>query len=449
MTTDFSSAFFSTLEMDRVFSTANQLRQMTRFEWALCSAMEDAGIAAKGSSGAVGALLDTEFVDRTQLLSEARLAGNLAIPFLRQLTAAVGERNPEAAGMIHLGATSQDVLDTALVLQSRDALALILDSVTRLDGALTRHAHIHAGTVLAGRTWLQQGSPTTLGLKIAGWIDALRRHRQRLQAARERVLVVQFGGAVGTLGALGDRGAEVSLLLARKLELAEPNLPWHTHRDRFVEIAAVMGMLVGALGKMARDVSLLMQTEVGEVLEPAGEGRGGSSAMPHKRNPVASAMILAAAARVPGLVATMMGAMAQEHERGLGNWQAEWETYPEIFRLAAAALERAIEIADGMVVRPGRMAENLASTGGLAFTEDVSAALAGRMGREMAHSLVEKAAHDAVERGQTLREALLATPEVRAHFDEAAIDRLLDPGNSPGSARRFVHRVIGDDDAVR
>jgi 3-carboxy-cis,cis-muconate cycloisomerase len=443
------SPFFSTPEMDRIFSLANQLRQMARFEWALSSALESAGLASDGAAAAMEPFLDAEFVDVPSLCKEAQQAGNLAIPFVRQLTAAVRERNEDASRWIHFGATSQDVLDTALVLQTRDALALLLARIEDLDGYLAEQARAHVGTVMAGRTWLQDGPPVTLALKIAGWLAALRRHKQRLQAAGEHAVMLQFGGAVGTLAALGEKSADVSAALAAKLNLREPELPWHAHRDGLVEVATALGLLIGTLGKMARDVSLLMQTEVAEVLEPAGEGRGGSSTMPQKRNPVASAVILAAATRAPGLVATLLAAMTQEHERGLGNWQAEWETYPELFKLAAVALERAIEIAGGMEAFPERMAANLDASQGLAMAEAVSITLSAHIGRERAHELVRQASHRALDEKRHLRNILLATPEVRVHLGEAEIDQLLDVRNYLGSAQRFVERVLGGPDASR
>lgn len=449
MTIDSIAPLFSTPAMDRVFSLDNQLRQMTRFEWALSGALESAGVAAAGSAAAIQPLLDAAFIDRAALLSEARNAGNIAIPFVRQLTTAVRERSAGAAQSIHLGATSQDVLDTAVVLQTREALALIGADIDELIRQFTVQAHAHAGTMLAGRTWLQAGPPTTLGLKIAGWVAALRRHRRRVESAAASATVLQFGGAVGTLAALGEKGPEISAALAKALDLREPELPWHTHRDRFVEVACALGMLVGTLGKIARDVSLMMQTEVGELFEPAAEGRGGSSAMPHKRNPVASAMILAAATRVPSLVATLLAAMPQEHERGLGNWQAEWETYPDIFRLTSVSLDRCLEIARGMEVRPERMARNLDATRGLAMSEAVSVALAQHVEREAAHRLVEEATRRAIVKNSSLRDVLLATPEVREHLTEAEIDRLLDPNHYLGSARIFIERVLGDSDALR
>jgi 3-carboxy-cis,cis-muconate cycloisomerase len=443
-----TSPFSSTPEMERVFSLRNQLQQMTRFEWALCGALEQAGLAGAGSADAMGPLLDAAFVDVPALLKQAREVGNLAIPLVAQLTAAVRARSGLAANSIHLGATSQDVLDTAMVLQGREALALIVTQLEALDALLVRQARTHTETVLAGRTWLQDGPPVTLGLKIAGWIAALRRHKERIAQASSRFLVLQFGGAVGTLAALGDKGEAVSAALAQRLGLKEPQLPWHAHRDNVAEMAAVMGMLTGTLGKIARDVSLLMQTQVAEVLEPAGDGRGGSSTMPHKRNPVASAVMLAAATRVPGLVATLLSTMTQEHERGLGNWQAEWETLPEIFRLTAASLERAVEIAEEMDVRPEKMAANLVAAHGLAMSEAVSAALAAQLGREQAHALVERAAQRAIAEQRNFQDVLNEMPAIGEHLTAAEIERLLDPRNYLGSARRFTERVLGAEDAA-
>jgi 3-carboxy-cis,cis-muconate cycloisomerase len=442
-------SLFSTPQMDRVFSIENQLTNMVRFEWALSSALESAGLASEGTATAMEPLLGGAFVDVPSLFEQARQSGNIAIPFVRQLTAEVRRRNEAASHSIHLGATSQDVLDTALVLQMREALGLVFASIDELEHHLTGHARTHALTVLAGRTWLQNGPPVTLGLKIAGWIAALRRHRDRLRAAGARALVLQFGGAVGTLAALGDKGPAVSAALARTLDLREPEMPWHAHRDNLVEVAAGLGLLVGTLGKMARDVSLLMQTEVAEVFEPGAEGRGVSSTMPHKRNPVASATILAAATRVPALVSSLLSAMVQEHERGLGNWQAEWEIYPELFRVTAAALDRAIEIASGLEVRTERMAENLDAMHGLALAEAVSIALAPRIGRERAHDLVQHASQRSLADDRHLRDVLLEMPEVREHLGHAEIETVLDPRNYLGSARIFIERVLGGSDAAR
>jgi 3-carboxy-cis,cis-muconate cycloisomerase len=449
MSEESNSQFFSTPEMDQVFSLSNQLRHMVRFEWALSAALEAAGLAGKGASAAIEPFLNTDFVDVPALFAHGKKSGNLVIPLVHQLTAAVGTRDEKAAYAIHLGATSQDVLDTALVLQIREALELIESNLQRLDEQFAKQARMHADTVLAGRTWLQAGPPVTLGLKIAGWLAALRRHRKRIESAGKRAVVLQFGGAVGTLAALGDKGSEVSSVLARKLDLREPVIPWHAHRDNLVEVATSLGLLAGTLGKIARDVSLLMQAEVAELFEPADEGRGGSSTMPHKRNPVACAVILASAARVPALISTLLSSMGHEHERGLGNWQAEWEIYPEIFRLTSAALDRTAEIARGMEIDPEKMRANIEASHGLIMAEAVSVALAMHIGRERAHRLLERVSLRAVAGKQHLRASLKSDAEIRAYLTEAEIDTAIDPQNYLGSTAKMIARVLGETDAVR
>jgi len=438
-----STAFlFSTPEMTETFSFLRQLRAMMRFEWALTCALEKQGIAEAGSGRVLEKLLDARFVEKELLERDAFEAGNIAIPFVNLLTAEVKRENEPAARAIHLGATSQDVLDTALVLQMQEALRLILAAIDRLDLALAKQVQTHAETVMTGRTWLQPGPPTTFGLKLAGTLAALRRHRARIHAAADRALVVQFGGAVGTLAALGSAGIEVSTELARILELKEPEIPWHTQRDNLAEMAEVLALLVGSLGKFAKDIALLMQTEVGEASEPTGEGRGSSSTMPQKQNPVACATVLACGARAPGLVATMLVAMPQEHERGLGLWQAEWETLPEIFQLAASALARSIEIIDGLKVDANRMASNLDATLGRAQSEAVSAALAQRVGRVAAHEILRRAIAKSRETGQHLSVILKTFPEVTAHLTDSEIDLLLQPRAYLGSTRHFIKRVL-------
>ena len=435
---------FSTPAMDAIFSLSHQLACMTRFEWALLAALEANGILQGGSAKALEPLVEAEFVDVDAILAESLQAGNIAIPFVRAFTTAVRERDEMVARFVHFGATSQDVLDTALVLQIGEALALFESELAQLGASLERLVRAHGQTILNGRSWLQAGPPVTLGLKIASWLNAIRRHRERLASAAPRVLVLQFGGAVGTLASLGDRGAAVSAGLAEKLGLREPAMPWHTQRDNLGEVGTALGLLVGTLGKMGRDISLLMQTEVGEVAEPHAPGRGGSSTMPHKRNPVASAVLLAAAIRVPALVATLLQSMVQEHERGLGGWQAEWEALPEIFRLTSASLARAIELADGLEVNPDRMQFNLQANLGLGLSEAVVAALAAPIGRDEAHRILERAAQQAMAQNRPLREILTAMPEVCAYLTESDFDRLFNPQNYLGSTRRFIERVLGE-----
>lgn len=449
MSSDTIGFLFSTPAMTETFSLSRQLRAMMQFEWALTCALEECGLAEVGSGEAIKRHLEARFVDLDALQAEAFEAGNIAIPFVRQLTSKVKSEDENAARTIHLGATSQDVLDTALILQMRDALHLIADSIERLDRALEKQVRDHADTVLTARTWLQPGPPTTFGLKLAGTLSALRRHRLRLDEVARHDLVLQFGGAVGTLASLGSSGRSVSGNLARILELKEPDLPWHTQRDNLVEISTVLALLVGTLGKFATDIALLMQAEVAEAAEPVREGRGGSSTMPQKRNPVACATVLSCAARVPGLIATMLTAMPQEHERGLGLWQAEWETIPEIFKLAAAAVARSVEIAEGLEVDAARMMRNLDAHHRLTQAEAVSVALAPKVGRIAAHDMVRIAARKAACTGQHLSALLKTIPEVTAHLSHAEIDRLLEPREYLGSTQHYIRRVLGDPDAGR
>jgi 3-carboxy-cis,cis-muconate cycloisomerase len=289
---------------------------------------------------------------------------------------------------------------------------------------------------------MQHALPITFGLKAAGWLDAVLRHRERLETLRGRVLVLQFGGAAGTLASLGDKGLQVTTALGEELKLTVPDTPWHTHRDRVVEVATVLGMLVGTLGKIARDISLHMQTDVAEVAEPVGEGRGGSSTMPHKRNPVGCAAVLTAAVRVPALVSTMLSGMVQEHERALGGWQAEWDTLPEIVQLSAGALQQMRQVASGLTVDPARMLDNLNATHGQIMAEAVTLALGGKIGRMAAHQLVEKACHRAAATGEHLRRTLAQDPAIANELPPDELDRLLDPSNYLGQAVGFVDRVL-------
>jgi 3-carboxy-cis,cis-muconate cycloisomerase len=447
MNNSLNSFLFSTPEMTRVFSQQAQLRAMMRFEWALTCALEKHGLAETGSNKVLESLLDADFVDTALLAQDARAAGNIAIPFVKQLTARVKGRSEVAARSIHLGATSQDVLDSALVLQIREALDLLDAAIDQLERVMIKQVGEHRHTVLMGRTWLQAGPPTTLGLKLAGSLAALRRDRDRIRSAAARTLVVEFGGAVGTLASLGKAGGAVSGELARILDLREPEVPWHTHRDNLVEMVQVLAILTGTVAKFARDIALLMQSEVAEAGEAHKQGRGGSSTMPHKHNPVACAAVIATNARMPGLASTMLHAMSQEHERGLGLWQSEWDTVPEAFRLTAAALAYSIEIAQGLEVDAARMLSNLDNLLGLPLSEAVNAALAPKVGRSTAHDLLRAATERAATEKRNLADILKQLPQVTAHLTEAEIDQLLDPHAYLGSAQRFISRVLGEADA--
>jgi len=358
------------------------------------------------------------------------------------LTARVARVDKQAARYVHWGATSQDALDTGCVLQLRRALEILGQDLDSLAEELANLATKHKSTLVTGRTWMQHALPTTLGAKFAGWLDALNRHRQRFEEAKRRCLVLQFGGAAGTLAAFEDRGLRVARNLAGELKLPLPEIPWHSHRDRLAEIAVTMGMCVGTLGKIARDISLLMQTEVGEIFEPAEEGRGGSSTLPQKRNAVTSAVVLAAAKRVPGLVSTMLAAMVQEHERGLGGWHTEWETLPEIVSLTAGALRQMAEMVPKLEIDTTRMAENLEASKGLILAEAVALPLAARIGKDQAHQIVAAASQRAVKEKQHLRAVLAADEHVSKQLSAPELDRVFEARNYLGSAEKFVERVV-------
>jgi 3-carboxy-cis,cis-muconate cycloisomerase len=433
---------FGSAAMGEVFSDTARIQRMLDFEAALARAEARCGVIPSAAASAIASKCQADLID-TQALATATAASlNPAIPLVKQLTALVAKDDTEAARFIHWGATSQDANDTGLVLQIRQAFDVLETDLDVLRGALIQLAQKHRSTPIAGRTLMQQALPTTFGVKVAGWLDAMIRHRERFAETRTRVLVVQFGGAVGTLAALREKGLLVAEALATELRLGLPPVPWHTHRDRVAETAATLGLCTGTLGKIARDISLHMQTEIAEIFEPVGEGRGGSSTMPHKRNPVSAGIVLSAALRVPGLVGTMLSAMVQEDERGIGNWHAEWETLPEIFRLTAGALHQMATIIPHLEIDAARMKRNLDAMHGLIFAEGVTMSLAGNIGKSAAHKLVEAASRKAQESGRHLREVLSQDRAVTEHLSSSELDRLFVPENYIGAAEEFVDRVI-------
>jgi 3-carboxy-cis,cis-muconate cycloisomerase len=434
----FLAPFFTTQAMREVFSDRARLQAMLDFEAALARAEADAGVIPAEAAEAISAACDADRFDIADLGRKGAVAGTFVAPLSKALTEAAG-----AAGrFVHWGATTQDVLDTGMVLQVREALALVETDLQRLGDAAAALARRHALTPMAGRTFLQHALPTTLGAKAAGWLDALARHRERLHELRPRVLVLSFGGAAGTLSSLGDRALRVGEALARELGLALPPTPWHAHRDRFAELAGVLGLLAGTAGKIALDVALLMQTEVGEACEPAAPGKGASSAMPHKRNPAGSASVVAAARMAQGLVPVMFGAMFQEHERGIGAWQAEWGTLPQIFALAAGALANVTETVAGLDVDEARMRRNLDLTQGLIFSEAAVMALAPHLGRDRAYAKVRELSERAVASHRHLKDVLGSDAEVAGALDERALERLFDPAHCLGAAGAFVERAL-------
>jgi 3-carboxy-cis,cis-muconate cycloisomerase len=416
-----------------------RLQAMLDVEAALADVQAQLGIIPREAAAHIGRAARADLFDLSAIAAETATDGVPTIPLVRHLTKMVQSTNREAARYVHWGATSQDIFDTALVLQLQRVAPVLLAHLDRAAAAAANHARRYAGTVMAGRTWLQQATPVTFGLKAAGWLDAIARQRRAVASAFDDVRVLQFGGASGTLAALAPHGLDVAERLAERLGLAVPDLPWHAHRDRIARLAAALGVTCGVLGKIGRDVALLAQTEVGEAAEGKG---GGSSAMPQKQNPVGASVALAAAVRAPGLVATILAAMPQEHERGLGGWQAEWATVPELVVLTAGASRAVAGMLEGMVVHEDRMGENLHATHGLIAAESVATVLAVHVGRAEAHRMVEQAASHVRNHGGTLADALAANPEVTRYLARADIDRHLTPEHYVGAARELVERAL-------
>ena len=435
-------AYFTARDMREVFCDQGRVQAMLDFEAALARAEARVGLIPHTAVAPIEAACQAGHYDFAALGEAIATAGNSAIPLVKALGKQIAASDAEAERYVQLGATSQDVMDSGLVLQLRRALELIDSDLAQLGQTLATQAQRHVSTPLAGRTWLQHATPVTLGMKIAGWLGAVTRSRQRLAELKPRLLVLQFGGASGTLAALGEQAMPIAQALAEELQLTLPEQPWHTQRDRVVEFGAVLGLIAGSLGKLGRDVSLLMQTEAAEVFEPSAPGKGGSSTMPHKRNPVGAAVLIGAATRVPGLLSTLFSAMPQEHERSLGLWHAEWETLPEICCLVSGSLQQALLIAQGLEVDAGRMAHNLDLTQGLVLAEAVSIVLAQRVGRDTAHHLLERCCKRAVAEQRHLRAVLGDEPQVTAELSAAELDHLLDPAITsarpkPGSSGRW------------
>ncbi|VVM97027.1 MULTISPECIES: 3-carboxy-cis,cis-muconate cycloisomerase [Pseudomonas] len=441
-------AYFTARDMREVFCDQGRVQAMLDFEAALARAEARVGLIPSAAVAPIAAACNARLYDFAALGEAIATAGNSAIPLVKALGKQIAATSAEAERYVHLGATSQDVMDSGLVLQLRQALVLIEDDLAQLADSLAVQAQRHAATPLAGRTWLQHATPVTLGMKIAGWLGAVTRSRQRLRELKPRLLVLQFGGASGTLAALGEQALPIAEALAEELQLTLPEQPWHTQRDRVVEFGAVLGLIAGSLGKFGRDISLLMQTEAAEVFEPSAPGKGGSSTMPHKRNPVGAAVLIGAATRVPGLVSTLFSAMPQEHERSLGLWHAEWETLPEICCLVSGSLQQARLLADGLEVDAERMGRNLELTQGLVLAEAVSIVLAQRVGRDTAHHLLEQCCKRAVAEQRHLRAVLGDEPQVTAELSNAELDHLLNPAHYLGQAKTWVERAVAEHNAL-
>ncbi len=433
---------FSSGPMRAVCDDVAYLQAMLDFEAALARAEAAVGVIPQSAAAPIGEACQASAFDLAGLAEAATRSGNLAIPLVKALTAAVARTDPEAARFVHWGATSQDVIDTATMLVLRSGIDVLRDDLDRAITGFAKLAQAHRNTAMVARTWLQHALPMPFGLKLAEYAAALSRSRTRLKRLAQHGLALQFGGAAGTLAALGDKGLAVAKKLSGELKLPLPEAPWHTHRDRIAEAASVLAILAGSCGKIARDVSLLMQTDVGEAFEPAGAGRGGSSTMPHKRNPVAAATALGAATMAPNLAATILAAQVQEHERSAGPWHAEWPTLPTLLLVTSGALAATVDLAEGLEVDAMRMRQNLDATGGLIMAEAVAMALAEKLGKSEAHHLIEAASKTAVAEKKHLRDVLAADSNVSAQLSADQLKKLFEPMAYQGASQTLIDRLL-------
>jgi 3-carboxy-cis,cis-muconate cycloisomerase len=428
---------FSDRQCAEALSDESLLAAMARFEAALARASK--GFVPPGHAETIAGACAAAQFDSAKLAQEARRAGTLAIPFVKALTAQVPG---EAARYVHFGATSQDVIDTAVALGLKGAAQRIAALARATGDAAAALADLHRNTPTAARTLLQPAVPVPFGWKAAVWLSLLTNSLPRFRAAVDEACVLQFGGPAGTLSAFGTQGDAVSANLAKELDLRNPAIPWHSARQGFARLGSEAAILAGVAGKIARDVSLLMQPEIGEALEPAGPGRGGSSALPHKRNPVASLLALEAGQRAPGLVATLLANLTPEHERGLGQWQGQWFTLRSLLCAAASGLAAVSEVLAGLEVRPEAMAANLDRTQGLVFSEAVALRLGQTLGKSAAHALTEKLCARAVQEGQHLRDIMRFDAEVSKIVPPAELEALFDARRAFGSAGAMIDRVL-------
>lgn len=443
---DQEQTLFGTPEMAAIFSSEAHVRALLAFEAGLARAEARAGVIPVEAADAIAAACRVELFDVPGLYRDAVPSGTLAIPLVKALTAQVAG---EDGRYVHWGATSQDAIDSALMLQMRSGLELLIDGLLEVGEASAAHAEQHRRTPMMGRTLLQQALPITFGLKAARWLALVSRQARRLHVLRSEALVVQFGGAVGTLAALGDDGLTVMQYLAEELGLHAPDLPWHTERDRIGELVSAVGVVAGAMMKIAGDIVLLAQTEVHEVSEAMAPGKGGSSAMPHKRNPVDATFAIASARLAVGDVPTILSAMANEHERAVGGWQIEWSALPNLFGHTAGAVERVRSAVAGLVIDSERMRTNLDLTGGLMMAEPLTMALARSIGRPEAFRLVEAATTRARQANQSLRDAAFADEQIRSALSPGEFNQALDPANYLGSTDLFIDRALAAYNEVR
>ncbi len=429
--------------VDDLFSETETLSRYIEVEVSLARAQADLGLIPERAAQAIAEHVTVDRIDRERFREDFALIGFPIVGLVRQISEIV----PDGLGQYaHWGATTQDIMDTGLVLALRDVGRWIDAALQSTIDNIAAIAKEHSDTLTIGRSQLQHAVPVTFGYKVAGWLVALRRHQERLEELRPRLLQVQFGGAVGTMAAVHPHGRDVRRALARGLELGDPVISWHTHRDSLCEFVTFLGLLTGTLAKIATDIMMLAQTEVGEVREPATSGRGISSTMPHKRNPVLSQQIIVAARLVRPLLASMLEVMVQDHERGSATWQAEWTLVPNATSHAVCALERMQELIAGLEIDSERMQENLGISGQFVYAESVMMALAPKLGRQKAHDLIESVI-DGVRDGKLFLDSLLQSSEISTILSESDLREIFDGGTSILAASKIVDDVLAEPDS--
>jgi 3-carboxy-cis,cis-muconate cycloisomerase len=430
---------FSTDEMRSVWSDENRTQHYLDIEAALAKVQGKLGIIPQEAADEIVSHCRLDQIDMAELRRQTERIGYPIIAVVNQIN---GLCRDDLGEYCHWGATTQDITDTATVLQIREALDLVDDELTAISAGLARLAREHRDTPMIGRSNLQQAIPVTFGYKMAGLLSAIERHRERLGQLRERVLVGEFAGAAGTLASLETGAMETQAGLCAELGLQQPVIAWHTIRDNIAEVGTFLGLVGGTLGKLSMDVKLMMQTEVGEVFEPFAHGRGSSSTMPQKRNPISSCYIHAAISVVRQHAAALMDAMVADHERSTGPWEIEWIVLPEAFCLMAGALKQARSVVEGLEVDPEAMRRNIDLTGGLVMSEAVMMGLGPYLGREYAHDLVYDLCREAVTQRRPLLDLLAENGEISKHLDRGALAKLLDPANYLGQSGVMVDRVL-------
>jgi 3-carboxy-cis,cis-muconate cycloisomerase len=433
----------SSAAMRAVVSDRARVQRILDVEVALLRAQASVGAIPALASDRIAEAARADRYDLTVLAAEAAIAGNLAAPLANALAGEVAKIDVEAARHVQAGASDQDIIDTALMLELRAAIDVLTADLNRAVEGFTQLAGRHRRTATAARSALQYTLPIPFGLKLAGYAAALARARERLRRLRKEALVLQLGGAAGTLASLGENGLKVAERLAALLDLALPEAPWHGHGDRLADVAAAFAILTGTCGKIARDVTLLMQPEVAEAFEPArGGSGGGAAATPAKRRPTAATVALSAASIAPNLLATIVAGQVQEHERAIGGWQAQWQAFPGLLLVTSGALAAVADIAEGLEVDAERMRSNLEVTHGLIMAEAVSAALGAKIGRERAARLVEEAGRRALAEKRHLSSVLAADPHVTTHLTPGELARVFELMSYQGLAQTFIDRIV-------